>query len=132
MRVLCDIGDRFCDDIVDRRLDCIGQPRVWDPRERDRDGRTFGKRPESGGQTAVAENGWVDAARELAQFSERLLEIVLRDLDERFRRLGVSPQARPDQLQLECERDEPLLCPVVQVSLQPSAFGVGCFDDPRS
>ena len=105
---------------------------VWDSGERDRDGRAFGERAESGDEAAVAEDCWVDPARELAQLVERLRELAVGCAEERFRLLGVSLQGRLDEPQLERERDEPLLRPVVQISLQPPALGVGRLDDPRS
>ena len=72
----------------------------------------------------------MDPARELPELRERVIELAVRFCKEPLRGFGVLPQARVDQPELECHGNEPLLRAVVQVSLQTSALGVACLDDP--
>jgi hypothetical protein len=73
----------------------------------------------------------VDAAGQLAQLREPAGELVL-GLGEnltRGRRVALEP--RGDHVQLKGHGDEPLLSAVVQVALEPHAFGVADLDEPR-
>jgi len=45
---------------------------------------------------------------------------------------GVVWELLLEQVQLERKRNEPLLCAVVQVALQPFALGLTGVDDPRA
>jgi hypothetical protein len=72
----------------------------------------------------------VNPPRELAELLERVLELALRFGEKRLRSFGVLPQVRLGHPEPECERHESLLRAVVQVSLQASALGVACLDDP--
>ena len=71
----------------------------------------------------------MDATRELAELSERLVELGVRFFHESFRRGGVLSETRLDETQLDGQGDESLLGAVVQIALEPSAFGVACLDD---
>ena len=84
----------------------------------------------SAGRQAVIERGRVDAARQLAQLLQRVRELVARRGRELLGLLGVAPDVGADHPQLQRQRDEPLLGPVVQVALEPAALGVAGGDDP--
>ena len=71
----------------------------------------------------------MDAARELAQLLERLRELVARRRRQPLRRAGSVADAAVDHPELQRHRDEPLLRAVVEVALQPPAFGVAGGDD---
>ena len=61
---------------------------------------------------------------------ERVIELAVRFDEKRLRGFGVLPQAPADHSEPECQGNESLLRAVVQVSLQTSALGVTCLDDP--
>ena len=71
----------------------------------------------------------MDPACELARLLERRRDFAPRLLDLRPR-LRIVVQPLFQEAQLERERDEPLLCPVVEVPLQPLSLLAGRFDDP--
>ena len=71
----------------------------------------------------------MDPARELAQLLERLRELVAGGRHELLRQRRVGVDAALDHPQLERDGDEPLLCAVVEVALQPPPFGVAGGDD---
>ena len=64
----------------------------------------------------------MQAARQLAQLGERLLELVGGAAQQRDRRVRVA-EALLEHAQLHRERDEPLLRAVVEVALQAPALG---------
>ena len=64
----------------------------------------------------------MQAAGQLAQLGERLLELVRGAAQQRHRRVRVA-EALLEHPQLHGERDEPLLRAVVEVALQPPALG---------
>ena len=72
----------------------------------------------------------MNPAREFPELLERVIELAVRLGKKRVRGFGVLPQARLDHPELECQGNESLLRAVVQVSLQTSALGVACLDDP--
>ena len=72
----------------------------------------------------------MNPARELPELRERLIELALRFGETRLRGFGVIPQGCLDHSEPECQGNESLLRAVVQVSLQTSALGVTCLDDP--
>ncbi len=73
----------------------------------------------------------MDAASQLAQLREPAGELVL-GLDENLPRgPRITLELRGDHAQLKGDRDEPLLSAVVQVALEPHAFGVADLDEPR-
>jgi hypothetical protein len=63
LRILRDVRDRLRDEVVDRRLDRVGQPIFRDSRELDRHGGTVRQGLKSGCQTAVGEDRRVYPAR---------------------------------------------------------------------
>jgi hypothetical protein len=73
----------------------------------------------------------VDPARELAQLRQRVRELLERALDER-ERLAVARDPVADQLEVQRERDELLLRPVVKVALESATRLEARLDDPRS
>ena len=87
-------------------------------------GARAGQRAQRRLEPAVGEHGRVDAAGELAQLGERLVELL-----HRARRAsacaasGSLPALVARQPQLQAQRDEPLLRAVVQVALEPAALG---------
>jgi hypothetical protein len=74
----------------------------------------------------------VDAARELAQLGERLLELGVRALERPagLARVAVEPLAGHAQGQRK--RDEPLLGPVVEVALESLPLGVADLEQTRA
>ena len=71
------------------------------------------------------------AARDLAELLERRRDLAPRDC-EALLRVRVAVELLLEQAQLERERDQPLLCAVVQVALQPLALALAGLDDPRA
>src|SRR4051812_33988736 len=73
----------------------------------------------------------MDAVRELAQLVDRCRQLRGRGCDERLRCLGIGPDSWAEQAKLHAERDESLLCAVVQVSLQSATLLIAGADDSR-
>ena len=73
----------------------------------------------------------MDAAGQLAQLREAAAEFVLGLGQDLPRGLRVAVELRGDHAQLERHRDEALLGAVVQVALEPHAFGVADLDEAR-
>jgi len=71
----------------------------------------------------------MDSACELAELSERLTELVVRLREKRLCRGRVPPDRGLDELELECERNQPLLRTVVEVALEPPSLAVGRVED---
>ena len=76
--VLGDVGDRLGDEVVGRGLDGLGQAFVGHVVDLDRQRRAVRERREGGGQAAVGEDRGMDAAGQLAQLLERVLELLAR------------------------------------------------------
>ena len=130
LRVLRDVRHRLCDKVVDRRFDGVRQPVLRKPSELDRDRRALGECTYRSLETSIGEDGRVNPAREFPELLERVIELVLRFGEKRLRGVGVRPQSRFDHSEPECQGNESLLRAVVQFSLQTSALGVSCLDDP--
>jgi hypothetical protein len=81
-------------------------------------------------ESAVGEHGWVQAARELAQLFERLLEVLPDALEHRLTRERVVVQRLLGQPQVEGKGDEALLRTVMQVPLEAPSLGDACVDEP--
>ena len=77
------------------------------------------------------EDGRVDAADQVAQLGERLLDLAVRVLQGRGG-LRVARRLAPGAAQLDAERHEPLLGAVVQVALDAAALLVGGTDRGRA
>jgi hypothetical protein len=73
----------------------------------------------------------VYAASQLPQLLERQGELLASQL-QLARRLGVALEPRPQHPQTERQRDEALLCTVMQVALEATARRVAGLDDPCS
>ena len=73
----------------------------------------------------------MDAAGQLAQLREPAGELVLGLGENLPRGPRVTLELRGDDAQLKGDLDEPLLSAVVQVALEPHAFGVADLDEPR-
>ena len=72
----------------------------------------------------------MDAAGQLAQLGQRLLRLLAGRLDQRLQ-LGIGPgHPAARHAERQRQRDQPLLRPVVQVALEPAAFGVPGLHDP--
>ena len=66
----------------------------------------------------------MDATRQLTQVGQPLREILLGDGKELARGSRVVLELAPDHAQPDRDRDEPLLCSVVQVALESPALAV--------
>ena len=71
----------------------------------------------------------MQAARELAQLGERLVELLGRGAQHRHRRVAIA-EPLLQHAQLHGERDQPLLRAVVEVALEPAALGHAGLEDP--
>src|SRR5262249_27467092 len=71
----------------------------------------------------------VDALREAARLVQRDLHVVREALEERLRRLGIVFDERRRVLELDRERNEPLLEAVVQLALERTAVGIARTDE---
>jgi hypothetical protein len=75
-------------------------------------------------KAALVKDGWMDAAHQAAQILDRYLGFLMCLLEERPRVVGVALEPGPGDAQLERQRDEPWLQPVVQVPLDPPPLGI--------
>ena len=130
--VLGDVGQRFGDDEVGRGLDRAREPFRQPALELDRHRRAAGERLQGGVQPALGEHGGMDARREIAQLVDRLPGVGERAVDELASAVDVGGEALARELELDHQRDEPLLGAVVEVAPEPSAFRVARLDDPRA
>ena len=74
----------------------------------------------------------MDARRELAQLVDGGAGVVDRPLEQPACRRGIGLPALARELQVDLERDEPLLRPVVEVAREAPALGVARLDDARA
>ena len=70
----------------------------------------------------------MQAACDIAELVERGADLLAGGVDSRLR-LGVVRELAAEQLQLERERDQPLLGPVVEIALEPLALLLPGLDD---
>ena len=70
--------------------------------------------------------------RELPDLVERLADVLAERMQLHAGALGISHQVVLQELELDPERDEPLLRAVVQVPLQAPPLVVGRRQDPRA
>jgi hypothetical protein len=68
---------------------------------------------------------------QVADLVEGAVELGLEVVEGRERRVGIRWGELPCLLEPDHERNEPLLCAVVQVALDAAPFGVGAGDDAR-
>ena len=80
-------------------------------------------------EPAVGEHRRVDAVRERTQLVERLVHLVLELAQALDAALGIPPDDLLRQLELDPQRDEPLLGAVVQVALDPAPLVLGAGRD---
>ncbi len=90
-----------------------------------------GQRGQGGIETAVGEDGRVDAAHEVTQLGQGLLHLAVRVVQRggRLRVAGGPPSGRAE---LHAEGDQALLRAVVQVALDPATLLVGGTDRGRA
>src|SRR5512132_128620 len=127
-RVLRDVRQAFGDEVVDRHLDCLrGAPVELDLQlHRNRGSRDEGV--ERDAEAAVGDDRGMDPAGELAELTQRLIELepgLLEPLD----RAGVLGELPLQRDQLQCECDQALLGPVVEVALEAAPLALGGLDD---
>ncbi len=122
------------------RLHCFGDDDVggcldgrWAPLLRygaDAKRRPFGEGLERGGKPLVAEDGRMDAVRELSQLGDRPAQLGLGLVEVRRKLLFlIGSELPPQETQREREPDEALLSAVVEVALEAAAFGVARLND---
>ena len=99
--------------------------------DRDRNGRAGGERVQRGLESALGEDGRVDAARELAQLGQARLELDHRPVEQRGRLLRVGLHAPARVAQQQGDAHQARLRPVVQVALEAPALGVARLHEPR-
>ena len=90
---------------------------------------TGGQRLERGAEPVVAEDGRMDAARELPQLLDGGLRLLARLRDQLEGALGVAREAGLGDAERHGHRDHPLLRAVVQVALDAAALLIGRGDD---
>ena len=78
----------------------------------------------------VREERWIDPAGQVPEVLERLGRVALKVREHRVGARLVLADQRVRQLQLHGERDELLLCAVVDVALDPPALLVLRCDEP--
>ena len=132
--VLGGVGEGLGDDEVRGglrgRARAAQRRRVGDV-DADRDRAAGGQRGQRGVEAAVGEDGRVDAADQVAQLGERLLDLAVRVL-QGGGGLRVARRLAPGGAQLDAEGHQPLLGAVVQVALDAAALLVGGTDGGRA
>jgi len=133
LRMLQRVGQRFGDHEVAGRLHGWAQPRHVRLGQLDVLRRPLRERPERGHQSGVGEDRRVNAPGEFAQLAGRCGQIrgAVRQQGAGFG-IGCAAQALLGQPQRQRRDHQPLLHAVVQVALQPAAFGVGGGHDPAA
>jgi hypothetical protein len=129
--VLEDVRERLGDQVVRRHLHRFRRSPPGLDEELDRERRSRGQRRERRGETAIAEDGRMDAASEVTQLLQRGGELGA-SLREQLFLLGAGRQETREQPQPHRERDEPLLGAVVEIALEPPAGTVGGGHQPRA
>ena len=116
-RVPVGVVDRLGAAEVDRRLDRGRVPAQALHVDRARQDRAAGRRRQGPDQAALAEDRRVDAVRQVAQVADGGLELVLQAVHDGagLRRVLVPQPGHPAEV--DGDRGEPLLRPVVQVAL---------------
>jgi hypothetical protein len=128
--VLGHVGQRLAHHEVGGGLDHGREPLARHLGDRHDGRRPLDQRLDRPGQPGLGEHRGVDAAGQFAQLGQRLLRLLAGRLDQRLQ-LGIDPgQAAARHAERQGQRDQPLLRPVVQVALEPAAFGVPGLHDP--
>ena len=81
-------------------------------------------------EVARVEERRVDPLCKLRRVGERLLHVASHLLEELLRRSRIGVQQSIRQLQVDRERDQPLLGPVVELALDQAPVGIGGEDEP--
>ena len=115
VRVLGDVRQRLGDDEVGRRLHRAGQALGERAVEFDGHRGAAGQRFERRVQSALGEHRGMDARGQIAQLLHRLLRVGERAVDELLGAVRVRVERLAGELELDHQRDEPLLGAVVQV-----------------
>ena len=127
--MLRDVREGFRSDEVrgrfDRRADAL-EPGV----DGDRHGGPRSEGVQRDSEAALREDSRVDAAGEVSKLLDSDLNLIGRVAEQAL--LGSLVVSALCALQLEGESDEPLLGPVVEISLDPPALLVARRDDPGS
>jgi hypothetical protein len=129
-RVLDRVGDRLANDEVGRRLDLSGQPVLRGGGDLDGKRRARGERLERSAEPLLGQDLGMHPARQLAELLDRDLQLG-DGVGEHTLELGIAlRQLTLCDAQLERQRHEPLLGPIVQVALDPATLLVAGGDDP--
>ena len=130
--VLRHVGQALGDDEVGRGLDGRGKPAVEREAQLDRDGGARGEALQGRVEAPLGEHRGVDPGREVAQLVDGGAGLLDRPVEELAGGAGLRVPALARELEVDQERDEPLLGTVVQVAPEPPALGVPHRDDPRA
>ena len=108
---------------------------LWVPADpvglhRHRDGRAASLGGERRGQALVGQERRVDASGQVAQGVQRLLSVSLHVVEQGLGAVQITTSEVLGQPELHGEGHQLLLRAVVDVALEPAAFGVGRRDDP--
>jgi len=123
------VRQRFGHDVVGGHLDPLGQPPLGSKLQLDRDRATAGQGPQGRPQAALGQDRRVDAAGELAQLLQRPIHAGGDPVQLGRQLLQPGRDRRLGGAELQGQRDQPLLGPVVQVALDAAAGLVGGGDD---
>ena len=127
-RVLDDVREGLAGDEVRRRLDAVLEALVG-RLDRGPQGRPRRELLQRGGQ-AVVEPGGPDPPGQLPELLDRIGQLRDGGVDL-GRRTGRRRQQSLDMAQRQPDRDEALLCPVVEVALEPPSLSIPRSHDPR-
>jgi hypothetical protein len=123
--VLGGVGERLAGDVVGGLLHRGREPVGRDGGDGDGDRRALGQRRQRWARAGLAEDHRVDAARQLAQLRERQSQLGDRLVERRGEVLvRGTPELGVGDAEGQREVHQPLLGAVVQVALDPAAFGV--------
>jgi hypothetical protein len=117
--VLRNVGESLGDDEVSGRLDGRVESLRDHGAQVDRHRRPLDECGQGRFETTVGEHRRVDAARQIAQLGKAAVELFPCPGQDGPRALGVTLEPLVEHRQLERGGDESLLCPIVQVALDP-------------
>ena len=126
--MLADVGQALRDHVVRRDLHGLRQASVELDRQGDRHGGTGCDGLKCNSETMPGQHRRMEAVRHVPQLGEGGADLLARVVQPSHRR-GVRAQPAFQKCELERQRDESLLRPVVQVALQPLALGLSRLDD---
>jgi hypothetical protein len=114
------VGKRLGGDEVGGGLDRGGRPLVEGHRHGRRQRAAVGECLQRGADPAVGEDRGVDATGEIAQLADRLGHARARLGDELLRGFRIGAELLLGHPEAQPERDQPSLCAVVEVALDPA------------